>query len=98
MSHSILVARPPAHRALRRPASLAIVPNQTATCVESAQGKIMKLMFRVFRSEGFADLQIEPTAEKAAEFASSIGKERVVSLSQIMDGHVHAIVVWYWSE
>lgn len=56
----------------------------------------MKLTFRVFRSQGFSDTQIESTAERAAEFASTIGKENVASVSHVMDAHIHIITVWYW--
>lgn len=58
----------------------------------------MKLVFRVFRSQGFADTQIEPTAESAAQFASTIGKDKVASVSHVMDGHIHIITVWYWQQ
>jgi hypothetical protein len=57
----------------------------------------MKLSFQVFRSEGFADLQFEATAKKAAAFASSIGRENVVSISHVLDGHIHVVTVWFWT-
>ena len=56
----------------------------------------MTFAFRVFRSEGFADTQIESTAEEAARFASTIGKGHVVGVSHVMDGHIHIITVWFW--
>ena len=56
----------------------------------------MKLAFRVFRSEGFSDTQVKTTAERAAEFASTIDKEKIVSISHVMDGHIHIVTVWYW--
>jgi len=52
--------------------------------------------FRVFRSDGFSDLQIEPTANAAAEFAGSLGRENIISISHVMDGHIHIVTVWYW--
>ena len=57
----------------------------------------MKLSFQVFRSEGFSDLQFETTAAKAAEFATSIGREKVVSVSHVLDGHIHLVTVWFWT-
>jgi hypothetical protein len=58
----------------------------------------MKLAFRVFRSEGFSDLQVEDTAAKAAEFAGTIGREKLVSISHAIDGHIHIVTVWFWSD
>jgi hypothetical protein len=56
----------------------------------------MAVSFRVFRSHGFSDVQIEPTAQAAAEFASSLGRERVISISHTLDAHIHIVTVWYW--
>ena len=56
----------------------------------------MAVAFRVFRSTGFADLQLDPTAAAAAEFASSLGPERLISISHALDVHVHLVTVWYW--
>jgi hypothetical protein len=56
----------------------------------------MKTTFRVFRSEGFSDLQLEPTATAASEFASSLGPERLISISHALDVHIHIVTVWYW--
>jgi len=58
----------------------------------------MRVAFQVFRSQGFSDTQVEPTAQKAAEFASSLRREQLVNISQVMDGHIHIITVWYWQE
>jgi hypothetical protein len=52
--------------------------------------------FRVFRSEGFSDLDIEPTAKQAAKFASSLQAEQLISISHVIDGHIHIITVWHW--
>jgi hypothetical protein len=56
----------------------------------------MRVAFRVFRSEGFSDTQIEPTAARAAEFASSLGPDRLINVSHVLDGHIHIVTVWYW--
>lgn len=55
----------------------------------------MRVAFRVFRSEGFSDTQVEPTAQKASEFASSLRQDQFLTISQVMDGHIHIITVWY---
>lgn len=56
----------------------------------------MKVAFRVFRSEGFADLLLEPTAAAASEFASSLDPKRLISISHALDVHVHIVTVWFW--
>jgi hypothetical protein len=58
----------------------------------------MKVAFQVFRSQGFSDTQVEPTAEKAAEFASTLRPDQLVSISHVMDGHIHIITVWFWQD
>jgi hypothetical protein len=55
----------------------------------------MTVAYRIFRSQGFSDTQVEPTAMKAAEFASSLTREELVNISHVMDGHIHIITVWY---
>ena len=55
-----------------------------------------KAAFRVFRSDGFDDLQVEPTAKAAAEFASSLGPDNLFGVTHILDGHIHMITVWFW--
>ena len=55
-----------------------------------------KVAFRVFRSEGFGDLQLEPTATAVAEFASSLGPDNLVGITHILDGHIHVVTVWFW--
>ena len=56
----------------------------------------MKVKFRVFRSQGFADTQVETTATFAAEFADTLVPDRIIGITQILDGHIHIITVWYW--
>ena len=58
----------------------------------------MNVAFRVFRSEGFSDTQVEPTAVAASEFASSLEPNRLITISHVMDVHIHIITVWYWEE
>jgi hypothetical protein len=58
----------------------------------------MKVAFQVFRSQGFSDLQVEQTAEKAARFASSLRPDQIISISQILDGYIYILTVWYWEE
>ena len=56
----------------------------------------MHVSFRAFRSTGFSDLQVEPTAKEAAEFASTVGRENLIGITHILDGHIHVVTVWYW--
>jgi len=56
----------------------------------------MSVTFRVFRSQGFTDLQIEQTAMAASEFASSLERDHLINISHALDGHIHIITVWYW--
>jgi len=56
----------------------------------------MPFAFKVFRGEGFSDTQVETTAQKAAEFAGSLRQEQLVSVSHVLDGHIHIVTVWYW--
>ena len=58
----------------------------------------MKVAIKVFRSQGFSDLQVEPPAERAAEFASTLRPDQVLGITHVMDGHIHNITVWYQSE
>lgn len=60
------------------------------------KGVAMKVTFRVFRSEGFSDLQLESTATAAAEFASSVEASRLINISHVLDGHIHIVTVWFW--
>jgi hypothetical protein len=48
---------------------------------------VKKVAFRVFRSQGFGDLQIEPTATDVAEFASSLRADQLVNITHSLDGH-----------
>jgi hypothetical protein len=59
-------------------------------------GVIVKVSFRVFRSQGFSDTQLEPTASAASEFATSLEPERLISISHTLDAHIHIVTVWYW--
>lgn len=52
---------------------------------------MMKVQFRVFRG---SLSKWETLAEEAAEFASRIEPERVISISQSSE----TVIVWYWSE
>jgi len=56
----------------------------------------VKVSFRVFRSQGFSDTQLEPTASAASEFATSLEPERLISISHTLDAHIHIVTVWYW--
>jgi hypothetical protein len=58
----------------------------------------MQVAFKVFRSQGFSDLQVESTAERAAEFASTLPPDQVIGITHVLDGHIHIITVWYRSE
>lgn len=51
----------------------------------------MKVQFKVFRG---SLSRWETLAEEAAEFASRIAPERLISISQSSE----TVIVWYWSE
>lgn len=53
----------------------------------------MQVKFRLFKSsfKSWDDL-----CAQAAEFASQIGKERLINLSVSEDHNEGVIVVWYW--
>jgi hypothetical protein len=52
----------------------------------------------VFRSQGFGDLQVEPTATDVAEFASSLRPDQLITITHILDGNIHIMTVWYWED
>ena len=54
----------------------------------------MRLEYRVFRGvwASFDNLFME-----AAEFATSVGRERVVSISHSEDKDDGVVTVWYWA-
>jgi hypothetical protein len=56
----------------------------------------MRVAFQVFRSEGFSDTQLEPTATAAAAFASTLKPERLIGVTHVLDGHIHIVTVWFW--
>ena len=56
---------------------------------------VMTLKFRVFRG---AWASFDELFSEAAEFATSIGRDRVVSISHSEDKNDGVVSVWYWSE
>lgn len=40
----------------------------------------------------------ETVLQEAADFASSLGRDRVVTISHSEDHNKYDIVVWYWDE
>lgn len=53
----------------------------------------MTLSVRVFSSNRKS---LGEVAEEAAEFATSIGPERLASVSHSAEGSRSVVVVWYW--
>ena len=51
--------------------------------------------FEIFRSP---ISRWETLFERAADFASSIGKDRVISISHSSDNNDGVVTVWYWSD
>jgi hypothetical protein len=60
---------------------------------------MINLQFEVFRSQGFADAGTpENVFTHAARFAADIGRDRVLSLTHVMDDRYNIVTVWYWGE
>ncbi len=55
----------------------------------------MTLKFNVFRG---AWTSFHELFSEAAAFATSVGRERVVSISHSEDQNDGVVTVWYWSE
>jgi len=55
----------------------------------------MRVNFRFFRG---TLTTWESLFEEAAEFASMIGRERLISISHSEDSGKGIVTVWYWSE
>jgi hypothetical protein len=55
----------------------------------------MKVKFEVFRSP-YSSWQT--LFQKAADFATSIGKENLIGISHSSDQIDGVVTVWYWSE
>lgn len=53
----------------------------------------MRVQFRIFRS-GFGSWS--SLFEQAAEFATALGPERVISISHSADKCDGVVTVWYW--
>jgi hypothetical protein len=57
------------------------------------------LKFEIFRSQGFADSGMsELTFARAAEFAGTLDKDRVLSITHTKDDRFDIVTVWYWGE
>ena len=54
----------------------------------------MKVRFKNF----YVDSDHLTKEEKAAEFATEIGKERLINISSDSMRTMGVIIVWYWSE
>ena len=55
----------------------------------------MEVKFKIFRGT-FSSW--DKLLQKAADFASFVGKDRLVNIAQSEDSEESVIVVWYWSE
>lgn len=55
----------------------------------------MKVEFRTFRG---TLISWEDLFQQACEFATQIGKERLISISHSADHSRGVVTVWYWSE
>jgi hypothetical protein len=55
-----------------------------------------EMKFEMFRGGSFTSW--DALFQQVADFATSLGRDRVVSISQSEDQNDAVIVVWYWSE
>jgi hypothetical protein len=73
--------------------SAAAAPTETA---ETSEGKpAWRMSYKVFRGT-FATW--ESLFSEAAEFATSVGPERVISISHSEDDDDGVVTVWYWTD
>jgi len=56
----------------------------------------MRVAFEVFRGGLFAAWQ--DLYERAAAFATQLGPQRVINISQSCDHSQKIVTVWYWTE
>lgn len=54
----------------------------------------MKVRFEVFRS---SLASWESLFQQAADFATSIGQEKLISISHSEDANEGVVTVWYWN-
>jgi hypothetical protein len=60
---------------------------------------MINLQFEIFRSQGFADAGMpESTFARAAQFAAALGRDRVLSVTHVMDERYNIVTVWYWGD
>ena len=55
----------------------------------------LRVQFKVFRS---ISSSWDTLFEQAADYASSLGPDRVINVSHMTEGMSGAVVVWYWSD
>jgi len=55
----------------------------------------VQVRFKIFES-GFQSWRA--LFEEAAEFASALGRDRVISISHSADHSTGVVTVWYWGE
>lgn len=55
----------------------------------------MEVKFEVFRSSVNS---WDNLFEQAADFATSVGSEKVINISHSCDNGDGVVVIWYWSE
>lgn len=63
--------------------------------MKDAEARKMRLNFQVFRGLLVTWNQL---FRQAADFASEIGRERVVNISHSEDHNNAVVVVWYWQD
>jgi hypothetical protein len=55
-----------------------------------------QMQYRMFRGGSFTSW--EELFQEVADFATSVGRDRVASISHSEDQNVAVITVWYWDE
>ena len=56
----------------------------------------MNVKFKILRADPLSTR--ESLCEEAAKFASSVGHERLISMSQSEDKDVGVVTIWYWDK
>jgi len=55
-----------------------------------------KVEFQIFRGQSFTPW--DDLLAQAAQFATELGAERLITISHSADRNVCVVIVWYWTE
>ena len=63
---------------------------------ETSNENKKKVEFQIFKGGSFVPW--DDLLAQAAQFATEVGSERLITISHSADHHVCVVVVWYWTE